>query len=210
MDRVIAAPGAASSLVLAALFASRAAADPGPQPVLGQLRNLPPAVLIGSFGGGHGGGRAPHGFFLGADTGWAWLVGGSSSDVVAREAVTTSSNAWCFGARGGYQLASGLAVQARYDHLGLTAPDASGALSFVSAGVRYAFPMEIEPFAEAMVGPALHGSTTSPGAALSVGLSVLASRHVAFDLTARDLLVDIGGVHHIPSITLGITAGYGG
>lgn len=206
MNRVTAASSIA--LVLVALSAPHAAADPGPQPVLGQLRNMPRALLTGSFGGGHSGGRAPHGFFLGADTGWAWLVGGS--DVVAREVVATPSNAWCFGARGGYQLASGLAVQARYDHLGLAAPDASGALSFVSAGVRYAFPMEIEPFAEAMVGPALHGSTTSPGAALSVGLSVLASRHAAFDLTARDLLVDIGRVRHVPSITLGITAGYGG
>lgn len=211
MDRVIAAPGAASrvALVVAALFAPRADADPGPQPVLGQLRNLPPAILTGGFGGGHSGARAPHGFFLGADTGWAWRVGGTT-DVVAREVVATRSNAWCFGARGGYQLASGLAVQARYDHLGVAAPDDSGALSFVSAGVRYAFPMEIEPFAEAMVGPALHGSTTSPGAALSVGLAVLLSRHAAFDLAARDLLVDLGGVRHIPSITLGISAGYGG
>lgn len=208
MDRVIDASGVA--LVLTALFAPPAAADPpGSEPVLGQLRGLPRAILTGGFGGGHSGARGPHGWFLGADTGWTWLVGGSR-DVVAREVTDTRSNAWCFGARGGYQLASGLAVQARYDHLGVDSPDGSGALSFVSAGVRYAFPMEVEPFAEAMVGPALHGSTTSPGAALSVGLSVLASRHVAFDLAARDLLVDIGGVNHIPSITLGITAGYGG
>ena len=127
MDRSVAASGAASrvALVLVVLFASQAAADPSPQPVLGQLRGLPRAFLTGSFGGGHSGGRAPHGWFLGADTGWAWLVGGN--DIVARSTTDTRSNAWCFGARGGYQLASGLAVQARYDHLGLAAPDGSGA-----------------------------------------------------------------------------------
>ena len=196
------------ALVLAALSAHQAVADPSPPMVLGSLRGLPPALLVGSFGGGHSGGRAPYGLFLGVDTGWAWLVGGS--DVVARSTAEVHANAWCFGARGGYQFASGLAVQTRYDHLGLTAPDGSGALSFISAGVRYAFPMEIEPFAEAMVGPALHGSVASPAAMLGVGVSVLATRHVAFDLALRDWLVDIGGVHHAPAATLGITAGFGG
>lgn len=196
------------ALVLAALLARPAAADPNPPLMLGYLRGLPPALLVGSFGGGHSGGHAPSGLFFGVDTGWAWLVGGS--DVVARSTAEVRSNAWCFGARGGYQLASGLAVQARYDHLGVTAPDRSGTLSLISAGVRYAFPMEIEPFAEAMVGPALHGSATSPAAMLGVGVSVLATRHVAFDLALRDWLVDIGGVHHVPAATLGITAGFGG
>ena len=192
----------AAVLVLAPAHA--AFADSNVQPILGHLHPL----LIGAFGGGHSGGRAPHGFFFGADTGWAWLVG--ESDVAARSTTSLQSNAWCFGARGGYQLRSGLAIQARYDHLGVSAPDGAGALSFVSAGVRYGFPMEIEPFAEAMIGPAFHGGTISPGAALGLGLSLLATRHVAFDFAVRDWLVDINGVHHAPTVTLGITAGFGG
>lgn len=191
-----------AAVVLAALLASPAAADP--------LHHIPDAILIGSFGGSSGGGgHAPHGWFLGADTGWAWLVGAST--VVERSAIIhPTSNGWSFGARAGYQLVSGLAVQARYDHLGVDAPDDNVGLSLVSAGVRYTLPAELAPFAEVMVGPALHAATTSPGAALALGLSVLATRHLTFDLTGRDVVVDIGGVHHVPSVTLGITAGFGG
>lgn len=165
-------------------------------------------LLIGAFGGGHSAGHAPHGWFLGVDAGRSWLIGGT--DVAARSASSAPTSAWCLGARAGYQLRSGIAMQVRYDQLGVTAPDASGNVSLVSAGVRYSFPAEIEPFAEAMVGPAFDGTNTSPAAALGIGVSVLATRHVAFDLAARDSLVDDKGVHHVPAITLGITAGFGG
>ncbi len=196
------------AIAISILCARGALADPGPQPLLGTLRHLPPALLVGSFGGGHSGGRAPSGLFVAVDTGWAWLVG--QADASARATTDFHTNAWCFGARAGYQLRSGLAVQARYEHLGVSAPDGSGALDFVTAGVRYGLPSEIEPFAEVDVGPALHGSAVSPGAALGVGIAVLASRHVAFDLAAHDWLVDIGGVRHAPTLTLGIAAGFGG
>ncbi|HUJ62242.1 MAG TPA: hypothetical protein VLX92_27230 [Kofleriaceae bacterium] len=165
-------------------------------------------VLIGAFGGGHGhGGRAPHGWFLGADTGWAWLVG--MSDVDARESSPPRDNHWCFGARAGYQLATGLAVQVRYDRLGVEAPD-DHAIGAVSAGVRYSVPIVPMPFAEAMVGPTFHGSSVEAGAGVGIGVSLLVARHLAFDLAARDWIVDLGGVHHIPTVTFGISAGFGG
>jgi OmpA family protein len=189
-----------SGLVLVLLAWARGA--------VADVHGMPPAVLMRSFGGGHGGGRAPHGWFFGVDTGWAWLVGGG--ETATRTTTPPHWNAWCFGARGGYQLRSGLAIQTRYDHLGVTAADGNGELGIASAGVRYAFPMAVEPFAEAMFGPAFHGGSVSPAAALGAGLSLLASRHVAFDLTVRDWIVDLGGVRHAPSVTFGITAGFGG
>ena len=196
------------SAVAVVALACSGAARADPLALVGQLRGLPPALLIGSFGGGHSGGRGPRGFFFGADTGWGWLVGGS--DVAARSTTPRDDNAWCFGARAGYQLRSGLAVQVRYDHLGVTAPDASGPMSFATAGVRYALPMEIEPFAEALVGPSFHGSDVSMGAGLGIGLGVILTRHAVFDVTARDWLFDIRGVHHVPTVTLGLSAGFAG
>jgi hypothetical protein len=197
-----------NALCILIVVALAPAAHAGSDPLLDAIRGLPPAVLIGGFGGGHSGASGPHGWFIGADTGWVWMTG---SDVALQS--TTSerrTNALGFGARAGYQLVDGLAVQARYDHLGVSSPSLDGPLSLTTAGVRYALPAELEPFAEAMVGPAYHGGTTSLAVGLAVGASVLASRHLTFDLTVRDWLVDIGGVHHAPTITLGITAGFGG
>lgn len=166
-------------------------------------------VLVGAFGGSHGhGGRAPHGWFLGADTGWAWFVG--MPQTIARASSTPQSDAWCFGARAGYQLASGLAIQARFDKLGVDAPDRSGTLDAVSVGVRYSIPIVPMPFAEAMIGPTFHGSDASASAGVGVGVSLLVARHVAFDGTVRDWIVDLDGVHHVPTVTFGITAGFGG
>lgn len=185
---------------------SAALADP--DPVIGRIRGLDP-VLVGSFGGGHGhGGRAPRGWFLGADAGWAWFV--SMPDVAARASSTPRDSSWCFGARTGYQLASGLAVQARFDKLGVDAPDGSGTLDAISFGVRYSIPVVPMPFAEAMIGPTIHGSDASTSAGVGLGVSLLVARHVAFDGAVHDWIVDLGGVRHIPTITFGITAGFGG
>ncbi len=187
---------------------SSAVALADPAPMLGSLRGIDP-VLVGAFGGGHAHAMGtPQGWFLGADTGWAWLLGGM--DVSARTTSGARDNAWCFGARAGYQLASGLAIQARFDRLGVTAPDASGSLMTASAGVRYSLPVVPMPFAEALIGPAFHGTDTSFSAILGVGASLLVARHLAFDASLRDALVDIGGVHHVVTLTLGITAGFGG
>ncbi len=191
------------------VLCSRAFAEPSVgSPLIMGMRGIDP-VLVGAFGGGHGhGARAPHGWFVGADTGWAWFIG--MPDVVARASSVPRDNAWCFGGRAGYQLASGLAVQARFDELGVGAPDGSGSLAALSAGVRYSVPIVPMPFAEAMVGPTFHGSDAAASAGVGIGLSLLVARHLAFDAAARDWIVDLGGVHHIPTITLGITAGFGG
>ena len=199
----------AGVLALLVAVSGRAAARPGLGPSwLRGLGRLDP-VLVGAFGSGHGRGvRAPQGWFFGADTGWAWLVGMPAT--ATRGGSTTRSNAWCFGARAGYQLRSGISVQARFDKLGVEAPDGSGALDTVSAGIRYSLPTVPMPFAEVMAGPTLHGSDAAASAGVGLGVSLLVARHVGFDAVARDWIVDLGGVHHIPTITFGITAGFGG
>ena len=166
-------------------------------------------VLVGAFGGGHGhGGRAPHGFFLGADTGHAWFVG--MSDVAAHTSTPPSDSGWCFGARAGYQLPSGLAFEATFDKLGVDAPDGSGTLDAVAGGIRYSLPTVPMPFAEASIGTTFDASNVAASAGVGVGLSLLVARHVSFDAEARDWIVDLGGIHHIPMLTIGITAGFGG
>lgn len=166
-------------------------------------------ILVGAFGGGHGrGGRAPHGWFLGADTGHAWFIG--MTDSAARATTAPRDSGWCFGARLGYQLPSGLAVQARFDKLGVDAPDGTGGLDAVSGGIRYSVPMVPMPFAEASIGATFDAHDAAASAGIGVGLSLLAARHVSFDVAARDWIVDLGGIHHIPTVTIGITAGFGG
>lgn len=193
-------------LVLVVAISGRAVASP--RPLLGRLGSLDP-VLVAAFGGGHGhGSRAPHGWFIGADTGWAWFL--STPGQLARTSGTPREDAWCFGARAGYQLASGLAVQTRFDKLGVDAPDGSGPLDAISAGIRYSLPIVPMPFVEAMVGPTLHGSQAAVSAGLGIGVSVLVARHVTFDAAGRDWIVDLGSVRHIPTLTFGITAGFGG
>lgn len=199
----------AGVLALFVAVSGRASAEPSLGPSwLGGLGRIDP-VLIGAFGSGHGrGARAPRGWFLGADTGWAWFIGMPA--VVARSSETPRSDAWCFGARAGYQWRSGLSVQARFDKLGVEAPDGSGTLETISAGVRYSLPIVPMPFVEAMVGPTLHGSAAAASAGIGAGVSLLVARHMAFDAAAHDWVVDLAGVHHVPTITFGITAGFGG
>jgi len=200
----------ASTFVVVSVVAGSAHADPTP-PALIDAFHIPPAVLVGAFGGGHGHAtHAPHGWFFGADTGLAWLVGATDVEARTTGSSAVDSKAWCFGARFGYQSASGLAVQARFDKLGVGAPDGSGELVAVSAGVRYSVPVAPMPFAEALVGPAFHGSDVSPTVGLGVGASLVVARHLAFDASLRDWIVDIDGMHHVPTLMLGISAGFGG
>jgi hypothetical protein len=188
---------------------SATAVADAPPALLGSLRGMPPAVLVGAFGGGHGHAvRAPHGWFLGADIGWAWIVG--ATDVATRATADDRTNSWCFGARAGYQFESGLAVQARFDRLGVAAPDGSGSIALASAGVRYSIPIVPMPFAEVQLGTALHGSDASAAVGVGIGASLVVARHLAFDLSLRDWIVDIDGIHNAPTVMLGVTAGFGG
>lgn len=197
-----------SAFVFTPMLATIAFADPLPPALLGSLRRMDP-VLVGAFGGGQGHWLgAPHGWFLGVDAGRAWLIGGT--DIAARSTSGVHDEAWCFGARAGYQLVSGLAVQVRFDKLGVSAPNDRGPVMTASAGVRYSVPVVPMPFAEVLIGPAFHGSSVAPSAGLGVGASLVAARHIMFDASLRDWLIDTGGVHHVPTVMLGITAGFGG
>ena len=119
--------------------------------------------------------------------------------------------AWAFGARAGYQFSSGLSLQARFDDLGVRAPDGSGPLLFASGGVRYVLPFIVMPFAEALVGPAFYGPHTSLGAGLGLGVALPVGRHLSFDFAARDWIADVdGAVRHVPTFEVGITVGFGG
>ena len=174
-----------------------------PLPLLGRMD----PILVGAFGGGHGhGARAPHGWFLGAETGHAWFVGMQSS--AARATSTPSDSGWCFGARVGYQLPSGLAVQTRFSKLGVDA--GAGGLDEIAGGVRYSLPIVPMPFAEAEIGATFDEQEVAASAGVGIGMSLLVARHVSFDVAAHDWIVDLGGIHHIPTLTVAITAGFGG
>lgn len=184
---------------IAVVVSGVAAADPLPLHV--------DPILVGAFGGGLGhGARAPHGWFLGAETGHAWFVG--MQDSAARATSTPTDNGWCFGARAGYQLPSGLAVQARFGKLGVDA--GAGGLDAIAGGVRYSLPIVPMPFAEAEIGATFDDQEVAASAGVGIGLSLLVARHVSFDVAACDWVVDLGGIHHIPTLTIGITAGFGG
>jgi hypothetical protein len=164
---------------------------------------VPPLRLVGGFGGGGGAiARAPSGLFIGADTGWAVMLGPRES---------SAPNAWAFGARVGYEWQNGLALEGRFDDLGVHPPTGGGSLLFGSAGIRYSLPLVVMPFAEALVGPGFNGSHLAPGAGLGVGASLPVLRHLMFDLALRDWIIDLdGGVRNVPTVELGITVGFGG
>jgi len=170
------------------------------------------AEPIGAFGGGAGAyARMPSGLFLGADTGVAVLAS-SDGDTAARvaEPVAPKDTGWTFGIRAGYEWESGLALQARVDDLGTHTNDGDQSLTFCSVGVRYSLPFVVMPFVDALVGPAFDSSGTSFGAAIGVGASILVTRHLGVDLALRDWMADLdGGIHHIPTATVGVQLGFG-
>ena len=191
-----------------ALGASLAHAE-SPLPVnttplsFGLLAAMPPSRLVRAFGGGGGAvSRAPSGPFVGADTGWGVMLGPGSP---------TAPNGWAFGARAGYEWANGLALEGRFDDLGMDPPRGGGSLLTASAGVRYSLPLIVMPFAEALVGPAFNGTHATPTAGIGLGASLPVLRHLMFDFSLRDWIADLdGGVRNIPTVELGITVGFGG
>lgn len=189
------------------LLCSHAHADSLPMSAtrlsLGTLEGLPPFRLVGGFGGGGGAiSRAPSGLFVGADTGWAVMLGPGPGP---------APNAWAFGTRVGYQWRNGLALEGRFDDLGVEPPTKGGSLLFGSAGIRYSIPFVVMPFAEALIGPAFNGTHAAPGAGLGIGASLPVVRHLMFDLSLRDWIVDLdGAVRNVPTIELGITVGFTG
>lgn len=176
------------------------------------ILQFPPALLVGAFGGSAGAyARMPYGFFFGADTGLATLVS-SDSDVALRTQtqVAPLHRGWAFGVRTGYEWASGLAIQARFDDLGVHTSDGTTSLMFASAGLRYSFPFIVMPFVDALVGPAFDASGVSLGAAIGIGASIVVTRHLGIDLAFRDWIADLdGSVRHVPTATVGVQIGFG-
>jgi len=194
----------AGFILLASPLATAADQPPlGSTPVLLGFPTLPPARLVGAFGGGGGAfSRAPSGFFVGADTGWAVMLGPGSAP---------APDAWAFGARLGYEWRNGLAIEGRFDDLGVDPPKGGGSLLVGSGGIRYSLPFVVMPFAEALIGPAFNGSHVTPGAGLGLGASLPVVRHLMIDLALRDWIVDLdGAVRNVPTIELGIAVGFPG
>jgi hypothetical protein len=153
---------------------------------LGPLSTLP-LRPIGHFASpGHVGTGPSGGLFLGVDTGLS-LALPSGYDA--------AQDAWAFGGRFGYEFADGVAVQARYDDLGLTphlTRPPEGSMQVGSVGARYTFPFLVPlPFVEALWGPAFHGDTASVSGGLGLGASIPVGRHLRFDVAVRDWITQI-------------------
>ena len=136
--------------------------------------------------GGHAGGRAPSGPFLGIDGGLG---------VTVATGARSSEDAWTFGVRLGYQVRNGISVFARYDDLGVRpVPTNDARLQAASFGVRYSIPFLVPlPFLEVMAGPAFGAADpVKPAAAAGLGLSLPIDR-ASIDLSARDWLVSLDG-----------------
>ena len=141
--------------------------------------------------------RAPEGLFLGADTGVATLLPSNKDPAHV---------GWAFGFRGGYQWRSGIALQARFDDLGVDAPKTGGTLLFTTLGLRYSLPLPLMPFAEVLGGTAIYGSNVTPGVGLGLGVSLPVLRHLVFDLSIRDWIAELdSSVCNVPTVELGIT-----
>ena len=171
---------------------------------LGPLSSVP-LRPIGHFASpGRLGGGPSGGVFLGVDTGVS-LALASGFD--------PSQQGWTFGGRAGYEFANGLALQLRYDYLGiaphLTDPP-SGPTQIGSAGVRYSIPFLIPlPFFEALWGPAFHGDSTSIAGGLGIGGSVPIGRHVRIDASVRDWITPIDNrIHQILTFELGAAVSF--
>ena len=168
-----------------------------PERLPGDLLDLGSSRLIGwHHGGHHGAGGANEGPTFGIDAGGAFPLPSSGQEAAASVAL---------GARAGYQWADGIAVQLRYDDLGLNRTLlANSQLQFLTVGMRYTFPYFLPmPFIEAMAGSAFVNSSVPVepggevaaaffGGAVGVGLSVPLSRHLNLDLAARDYMSEAG------------------
>lgn len=165
----------------------------------GPLSSIPMRPIGHFRSPGRSGGGPTGGFFLGVDTGVSLSLA-SGYDAVQQ--------AWTFGGRAGYELPNGLAVQLRYDYLGL-APHLTdppmGRTQIGSAGVRYSIPFLVPlPFFEALWGPAFHGDKVSVAGGLGIGASVPIGRHLRLDASVRDWITPIDDqIHQILTFELG-------
>lgn len=169
---------------------------------LGSVAIGPPARLVGGAGGGSFVSHAPTGFYLGAETAWTIALPANADP---------AHSGWGFGLRAGYQLASGLAPQLRFDDLGITLPGQDHAVLCATAGLRYVLPLFPMPYVEVGAGPAFVGSSASMAAAVAIGLAIPVVRHVEVDVSARDWIVGSkGDVRQVLGFGVGLAVGFGG
>ena len=160
------------------------------------------SLLLGGAGGGGGAGaaRVPQGLFLGVDVGWSELRASTAQP---------TEDAATYAVRAGYQLRSGVAIEARFDDLALHAPSGGGPLLSITGGVRYSVRLVPMPFVEALAGLATYGDHTTPDVGLGGGVSVLLGRHLIADAALHDWILSIDGdVRHVPTLTVGVSIGY--
>jgi hypothetical protein len=217
---------AAPCLALATLLApgaARADDDEGASDLSGVLSGaslagglgsfLPPLRLVGHVGSPGHAGHGPHGgFFVGVDTGIAVSIASGDDGM---------HDAFAFGVRGGYEFANGLALELRYDDLGvkpqLSASQLSGPppgtspLQFATFGVRYSMPFLFPlPFFEAMWGPAVYGGNVTLGGGLGLGCSFPIGSFVRIDVSARDWLTQIDDrVRQVLTFDAGLAVSFG-
>ena len=167
----------------------------------------PPAALVdaGYAPAATASRRAQGGVLFGLDAGGAWLL---------PNRIDSARGALAFGVRAGYQFPIGIAIQARYDDLGvepLSAPGSRSVVQVGSLGVRYTVPALIPlPFVEAMAGPAFFGGETAVAAGFGLGVSLPVSRHFSVDLSGRDWLTRLDGVlRQVVTVQLGFDITFG-
>ncbi|HEX3769208.1 MAG TPA: hypothetical protein VHV30_00015 [Polyangiaceae bacterium] len=168
---------------------------------------LPPLRLVGIAGGGGGGrtrGFGVEGPYAGAEAGAAWgpVEGGTLAPA--------------FGARAGYALRSGVALDLRFDDEGLGVDGAPATDSRVDpsvlaggAGVAYAFPFAfVRPFAEAHLGLVSMGGATHIANEVGAGLLIPVSDALAIDVGVRDwIFADRQTLENLPAVSLGLDLG---
>jgi hypothetical protein len=190
------------SFVSFASSTERARAAVLPESPLGSVAIAPPARLVGGAGGGSFVSHAPSGFYLGAET--AWTVAPPAN-------ADPAHSGWGFGLRAGYQLASGLAPQLRFDDLGITPPGQDHVVLCATAGLRYVLPLFPMPYVEVGAGPAFVGSGASIAGAVAIGLALPVARHVEVDVSAHDWIVSPGGnLRQVLGFGVGVAVGFGG
>jgi len=191
MRQVLAAATAVGVLVATPL--SRAASDP---PVLMSSPRLVFARPIGGAPAGSSVHLGPWGGpLLGVDGSWATMLANDRDG---------SLGSGAFGVRAGWAFANGLAVQLRYDDLGVEPASSPAPLQLATAGLRYSVPFLLPmPFAEVVAGPAFVRGGVQVGAGGGLGVS-LPIGPILIDLLGRDWLVPVAD-----SVRQTITVGVG-
>jgi hypothetical protein len=101
--------------------------------------------------------------FVAVEAGWATTLAAGSD---------RAHGSFAFGARGGWQFSSGLALHLRYDDLGVRPGDSRSPLQLATAGLRYSVPFIVPlPFAEVNAGPSfVAGGEFTPNVSSSPSL----------------------------------------